>query len=70
MVMDWADLLGKIGLLAIVVAVILTIAPLMGEMMYIIVCDWFGHDINKELFWTGITLIAVFRIVTYSGKDD
>lgn len=71
--MDGWEMLAGIGLLAVVVLLILVITPVMGEVMYYIITNWFNHEINRELYWTGIGLLAVFGIVIYTKaetKDD
>lgn len=69
--MDGYAIASGIGVAVVVLAILLFIIPLWGEVMYIIIENVLGHDMNKELYWTGVGLLAVFGTIIYAkSKDD
>lgn len=68
--MDAIDVVGAVGLIIIIVLAVLVLTPILGEVMYYIISNWFGHDIDKELYWTGVGLIAVAGMIVGVGKKN
>ena len=69
--MDKYELGGVLGLLILVVALAMVLVPVIGEAMYFVITNWFGHEIDQTLYWTGIGLLSVFTLVVSSrSKED
>lgn len=68
--MDAWQLASMIGMLAVVVLAYLVIVPLLGEVMYYVISNWFGQEINNEAYWTGVGLLAIFGMLISTSKRE
>lgn len=64
-----------LGIIMLVVMILIAMVgiPVFGETIYYIITQVFGHNVNGELYWTGIGLLTVFAMVMsikVSGGDD
>lgn len=69
--MDGYELVGAIGLLILICVLALVLVPLLGLAMEYVITNWFGQEIDKTLYWTGVGLLSVLAfIVSTKNKED
>lgn len=68
--MDDYELACGIGLLILIFVLALVLVPLLGLAMEYVITNWFGQEIDKTMYWTGIGLLSVLAFIASTKSKD